>query len=120
MERTECFGFCPVFRVEIFEPADVVFHGDENVRAKGRHTGQLRDTSASELVAAFVSAGFFELREQYTGVNDAPATILTAKDRGKAKTVVFQRDAEGLPSVLPHLEARVARAVELERWVGSE
>ena len=118
MERTECFGFCPVFRVEIFESGDVVFRGDENVREKGLRRGHLMGTTARELVAAFESARFFELKDQYTGVNDAPATILAVRDGTRTKQVVFQQDSTGLPGTLVELEARVDRALDLDQWVG--
>ena len=119
MERTECFGFCPVFSVEIFETGNVVFHGVDNVREPGTHTGQLKGISVTELVDEFVCAGFFELKDQYTGFNDAPATILTLRSAGRTKRVLFQRDPKDLPKILPELEQRIAAAVQLDQWVVS-
>jgi uncharacterized protein DUF6438 len=61
LERTACFGACPVYTVAIYDDASVRWQGKANVARKGSARGRADPAKLDTLVDAFVKARFFEM-----------------------------------------------------------
>ena len=96
LERTSCFGTCPVYSVEIAANGVVTFTGKAFVR-KMNATRQINFRTFRSVVAHLDSAGFFRLNDSYhpgdpgckKAVTDAPSATLSVVDHGRSKIVSF-------------------------------
>ena len=78
LERTSCFGDCPVYTVTIDAAGTVTYDGRDHVRVTGRQTWQISMSAVSTLMAAVDRSGFSDLRDAYRTIRnpDGPATIM--------------------------------------------
>ena len=105
MSRTACFGSCPVYTVSLSGDGAVRFDGLRDVRVSGTHKWQIDAAAVEALAADMERAGFFEMRDQYSGnVTDLPTTIVVLTRGSRTKTI---RDYVGAPGALKELEARI-------------
>lgn len=83
MSRTECFGSCPVYDLEIRGDGRVLFTGVAHVRVRdGHQTKQVGRDAVAGLFAEFQSAGFFSWKDGYeTPGTDLP-TVTTSVTLG--------------------------------------
>src|SRR5262245_44768235 len=61
LERTSCFGPCPIYTVTIDSKGNVTFDGKEHVRVKGRATARVAPSRAAALLETAERIGFFSL-----------------------------------------------------------
>jgi hypothetical protein len=88
LERTECYGFCPAYRVEIRGDGTVVYDGRRFVRVTGKQTSRAPAEKVAALFEHFERAGFTAMDAEYTyPVTDNPTATLTFTVNGKAKSV---------------------------------
>ena len=60
LERTACFGTCPVYTVNILEDGTVIYEGQDFVSVTGKQTAEIPAESVGLMVNAFENAGYFE------------------------------------------------------------
>ena len=105
LERTACFGVCPVYKVAIQEDGTVQYQGWEHVRVPGAHTWQIDPAAVAALAREMQEAGFFGMKNTYTmPVTDMPTTYTTLTIGGSTKRV---KDYMGAPLALSEIEARI-------------
>jgi hypothetical protein len=124
LERTSCFGECPVYSVSIDAGGNVVYDGKRFVRVEGRQTDRIPASRAARLLATAERIGFFELRDRYrtirnpdgteTMVTDLPTTFVTITRGGKTKRV---EDYIGAPEGLKELEQEIDDLARATRWI---
>jgi hypothetical protein len=105
LERTSCFGTCPVYTVTMRSDGSVSYEGTQHVRVPGKHSWKIDPAAVLALAREMEAAGFFEMKDEYTAsITDLP-TILTTLTRGsRTKTV---KDYFGGPPKLKEIEARI-------------
>jgi hypothetical protein len=105
LERTACFGTCPVYSVAIHEDGRVVYEGRQYVRESGTHTWRIDATAVRALAAEIDKAGFFEMKNEYTApITDQPTTYTTVTIGSRTKRI---KDYYGAPTALKEIEARI-------------
>ena len=105
LERTACFGTCPAYRVEIREDGTVTYAGRDHVRVSGERTWTIDPEAVRGLAREMERAGFFEMKDSYTGgMTDLPTTYTTLTSGGRTKKI---RDYYGAPPELKEIEARI-------------
>jgi hypothetical protein len=124
LERTACFGTCPVYKVSIDAGGAVTYDGTEFVRVTGRQTARVQRAQVAALLEAAKRIGFFELRDEYrtvrnadgshTEVTDLPTAFVTIVARGRTKRV---EDYYGAPDGLRALEQLVDDTARTNRWI---
>ena len=97
MERTACFGTCPVYSVTIDAGGTVTYDGHEFVRAQGRQTARIAPSLVAGLLARAGRIHFFDMRDAYREVTkpdgsvetvtDLPTTIVNITVNGRTKRV---------------------------------
>ena len=70
LERTLCYGNCPVYSVTIDGEGNVVYEGKKFVRVEGVRMYTIPQEDVKELVAMFYGIGYFSLNDRY----DVPVT----------------------------------------------
>jgi hypothetical protein len=113
MEKTGCYGQCPVYTVKIDENGRGLFIGVENTPHLGLFSFRLRVEELEGLTATFERIGFFELEDRYYDyVTDLPTTYLTYRSGSREKKVM---DYYGAPKELKDLEKSIADLVLSKR-----
>jgi Domain of unknown function (DUF6438) len=124
LERTSCYGPCPIYSVSIDAKGRVIYEGKKFVRVAGRQSDDIPVSRVAELVATVDRIRFFELNNQYrfiqnadgstSVVTDLPTTFVTVTQGGRTKQI---EDYVGAPESLHQLEKEIDEAARTKRWI---
>ena len=124
LQRTSCFGPCPVYTVTIDARGTVRYEGEKFVRVVGRQTARIDRSLVAKLLAHAERIHFFDMRNAYrtienpdgstTMVTDLPTKIVTVTMNRRTKRV---EDYVGAPDALNAFEEAIDQAAGTQRWV---
>jgi hypothetical protein len=124
LERTPCFGACPVYKLTIHQSGQVEYEGKNHVRQKGSGTGRISAEDFVKLVKKIEEINFFSLNDRYDGKNpdgsgvtvtDLPTTKTSVTRGNRTKTVEnYFRGPKGLKE----LEDLIDDVTKSAEWVG--
>ena len=127
LERTACFGSCPMYKVEIFADGKVVFNGKEFVKRKGKVQGRITRAAVQRLVREFDRINYLNLEDDYNpgGPNcpeewtDMPSAITSLELKGRKKTIRHYYGCKGAKILdeLTALEEKIDQVAKTKRWV---
>ncbi|HJX03290.1 MAG TPA: DUF6438 domain-containing protein [Dehalococcoidia bacterium] len=119
LERTACFGACPVYSLTIFGNGSVVYEGKEHVRIKGTRETTISTEAVSQLVAEFEKAGYFSMNDSYTafGVTDMPYANTSILIGGRTKSITHYHGDRSAPQQLTDIEDRIDEIVNSAQWI---
>ena len=126
IERTPCFGTCPVYTLSLTGEGVVTFNGVRFTRT----TGQAMDTVPADSVAALLreiqGAGYFSMKDNYTpsqpdacGMHhtDAPSVTTSVKTDTQSKQIVNYHGCSGAPPALRAVEDAIDRVAGTKQWL---
>jgi hypothetical protein len=122
LERTACYGFCPVYKVTIFRDGVVEYDGEQFVKVQGRATGHLGARQLAELDALFQQNGYLQLASSYQKqtVTDLPSAFTSYSPApGRTKSVKHYLGDWSAPEALTRVEEGIDRIVHIEQWIGT-
>jgi hypothetical protein len=124
LERTSCFGSCPIYTVTIDADGTVTYVGSKFVRVVGRRTARIEPSVVASLLSRAERIRFYDMRDAYrvvrnfdgtvTIVTDLPTKIVTITANGRTKRV---EDYFGAPDALGQFEHEIDEAAGTKRWV---
>lgn len=127
LERTACYGTCPVYKVTLRRDGTVTYEGKQFVKASGRRSHKISTDRFLRLAQEIRQVGFFALQDEYshkknadgsaTFVTDLPTTITTVEAGEKRKTV---KNYFGGPKRLFDLEQLIDEIAQSNILVGGE
>jgi predicted small lipoprotein YifL len=119
LERTGCYGECPVYRLTVNSDGSVVYVGTRWVKVLGRQVYKLSEAQLLELEAAFDRANFSQLRD-YDKVEstDDDWALISYRRAGGLKRVRHYHGDNAAPPALGALEDEFDRIVDSGRFVG--
>lgn len=127
LERTACFGSCPIYKLTIFDDGQVVFEGKEFVKHPGTHTSQITKSQLEDLVRQFEKIDYFNLDENYTDDprncpeqwTDNPSAISSLNWNGKKNAVRHYYGCRGskIAEQLMDLETKIDEVVNTNQWI---
>jgi hypothetical protein len=127
LERTACFGTCPVYAVTIDAQGNVVYNGSKFVRVTGRQTGHVAVSRVAAILERAERIRFFDLNDRYreirhpdgttSTVTDLPTTFVTIRRGDRIKRV---EDYYGGPKELGDLERLIDETAQTRQWVATE
>jgi hypothetical protein len=119
MERTICYGSCPVYRITILGNGTVIYMGERFVTVDGIRIDSISREKVKELVDAIEQADFFSLGD-FTAYNitDAADAITTVLIKGRLKTVRHYYGDRAAPRSLTELESKIDAIVDSQKWTG--
>ena len=116
LERTACYGRCPVYSVTIDAKGNVTYDGTQFVRVVGRQTDRIPVSRVAALVETVDRIRFFDLDDKYSQlITDLPTTFVTVTRHGRSKRI---EDYFGAPQSLKGLERQIDDTARTERWIG--
>jgi hypothetical protein len=121
LERTACYGWCPVYTLTIHRDGRVEYHGEEFVKQRGSAAAELTPGQIDELDRAFATAQYFSLGSDYTheDATDASSAITSYRKDGRDKKIAHYHGDEHAPDALTTLENAIDSIVGTERWIGT-
>lgn len=122
LQRTPCYGTCPVYTVTITGNGDVSFIGTKFVYKEGEMRKKISVDSVRTLVNLFRSNEFFSLKDTYDNraMSDAPTIIVTYSSTKSKKVVQHYTGDMSAPESLKTLENAIDRISTIREWVETD
>ena len=124
LERTSCYGECPVYKLTIHGDGSVDYEGRKFVRVTGKQKTKIKPSEVESLLQEFKELDYFGLDDDYSTIRnsdgtvsvatDLPTTIVSLSADGRSKEVV---DYVGAPEKLRFLERKIYELAGSKRWV---
>jgi hypothetical protein len=115
LERTGCYGTCPVYKLAIKDDGSFRYHGGAYVERLGDHTGKITREQFTMLAKFAVESRFMTLNADYTAeVTDMETVITTVVMDGQKKTV--QDYAGAGPERLQKFQTMIAESLKNAKW----
>ena len=126
LERTACFGRCPVYRISVTMAGAVTYEGRADVRRIGTVAAEISPDSVAALLREMEQAGYFTFSDRYAVseptcrryTTDSPTAISSATFRGRTKRIQHDYGCGGVPGALTVLEQRIDEVLGSEQWTG--
>lgn len=126
LERTPCFGGCPVYTIAVSASGAVAYQGRAHVRRLGTATGKISKEQVDSLLYALDRAGYFSFADKYVPsertcgryATDSPSAISTVIHRGRKKTIAHDYGCGSAPGALVVLERRIDEVLGSGQWTG--
>ncbi len=124
LERSACYGNCPVYKLTIYGDGRLEYVGETNVKLKGNKQAAIDAGDFKSLVSEFDKASYFST-DQYTEKNcscrfctDMPTVTTEIQVRGSTHRVEHYYGCTCAPKTLWVLEQAIDKIVRTERWIG--
>ena len=125
LERTPCFGSCPVYIISVSPSGLVSFEGKAHVSQLGAATGHIPRQRVDSLLVELEQAGYLGFASRYAlsepacgrYVTDLPSAISSATIRGQTKRIEHDHGCGGAPGALAVLEKRIDEVLGSDRWI---
>ena len=126
LERTACFGACPVYRISVSPEGLINYEGRAHVRQLGRATAQISPERVNALLSELEKAGYFSLAGRYTPAEpvcgrystDSPSIITSVQYDNRSKRIEHDHGCGAAPRALAVLEQRIDEVLGSARWTG--
>ena len=127
LERGACYGFCPVYKLTIFDNGKVVYEGKDYVKQKGRAEARITKAALQTLIGEFNKIDYFKLEDEYVSGEktcpqewtDAPSAVTSLSLNGKTKRIRHYHGCRGTTVLeqLTALENKIDEVVNTKRWI---
>jgi hypothetical protein len=126
LERTACFGACPVYRLSVTADGSISYEGRAHVRQLGPASGRVAPERLEQLLSELEHAGYFSFADRYTpaepvcgrATTDSPTAITSIRFKGRAKRVEHYYGCGNAPGALAVLEQRIDEVLGAAQWTG--
>ena len=126
LERTPCFGSCPVYRVTISRSGLVHYQGKRFVADSGADSARISADSVAGLLKELQQSGYFEFDERYVSgapacglyATDLPSAMTSVDDGNRSKHIQHDHGCSDAPKALAGLEKRIDEVAGTSRWTG--
>jgi hypothetical protein len=117
LERTGCFGFCPIYTVTLFRDGKAGYHGEAFVKNTGDFTGSIHISAFGRLCYLLERLGFWELEPEYNAPwTCSPTAYLRVWRAGEADPIVVKDYGEYGPIDLWALQQAVDAVADRIEW----
>ena len=118
LERTACFGVCPVYKLTIHGDGRVIYEGIRCVRIEGTRTTTISENKSEQLMTEFQKIDYFSLKDSYEEHNatDMPSAFTSLTIDGKTKTVRHYHGDFSAPKKLTELENQIDQIINSDQW----
>jgi hypothetical protein len=126
MQRGNCEGGCPVYRILIFGNGDVIWQGRSGVARRGIVQDAIQPDAIRALIRDFELLDYFKLDDIYgyhgsscrASLPYKPMVILSYSIAGRSRILWHHEGCLGeISEKLRALEDSIDRAVNAERWI---
>ena len=105
LEKTACFGRCPVFKIIIYNNGECLYNGIKFVKKSGKYNLKINKQEINKILSQAKKIGFDNLQNEYSErITDLPTTYIMINNK-KIK------DYYGAPSELKGLEKLIEEII---------
>jgi hypothetical protein len=127
LERTACFGTCPMYKLTIASDGDVTFVGQRFTRTTGTAQGRISPNEFRRLVEEFEKINYFSLPDSFSPgtpqcprrITDMPSANTSIRWQGKTKSVAHYHGCgdAGVLQKLTALENKIDEVAGTQKWI---
>ena len=119
LERTACFGACPVYSLMIKGDGTVIYAGEDFVKTEGIQETKISMDAINQLILEFDKVDYFSLKDSYTsfGKSDMPSANTSISIGGTTKAVKHYLGDPNAPKQLTELENKIDEIVNSAQWI---
>ncbi len=129
LQRTACFGACPIYTVTVHGDGSVDYKGIRYVAEVGMRHSKISSDAVKFLSGAFERVPFMTLQDSYASKEDGctelwtdnPSLIIRLKSSTKNKQIRYYAGCHGVKDIpaINWLAATIDIVAKTEQWVGS-
>lgn len=120
IERTACFGRCPVYVASITKDGSLSYRGESDTPRVGQHSGTIYGSGFNYLAGLADELGIYGLEDSYSvPVTDNPTVYVALTRNGKKKIIHHYAPRLSGPLRLNLFEQEIDRAIEAAEWASS-
>lgn len=113
LERTPCYGSCPIYKMSIYSDGTAVYYGERFVNNIGSYSFRVSKETIDYILNRAIEINFFQLENQYTeNISDLPKTITYIKNGKEKKKVI---NYYGAPKKLREFESLVDGCIDYRK-----
>lgn len=115
IERTPCFGTCPIYTMEIYDSGYTEYRGRRFVDNVGRFYAKVDQGKLQAIRDKAIEIGYFDMQDEYPSeIADFPSTITTVKIDGKRKRIFNKQNA---PRKLNEFQSYIDTLFSDVKWI---
>jgi uncharacterized protein DUF6438 len=126
LERTACFGACPVYTISVSPSGEVTYEGKAHVRRMGAGTARVPRERVDSLLSELEQAGYFSFADRYLpsepacgrAATDAPTVTTSVTLAGRTKQIAHYYGCSSVPGALTILEQKIDETLNSGQWTG--
>ena len=82
LQRTACFGECPIYKFEIYSSGDCIYYGEKFVDKIGEYKFYLKKDDIDKIISKAKEINFKNMDDKYTSyITDLPTTYIKIKNK---------------------------------------
>ncbi|MCG3165768.1 MAG: hypothetical protein POELPBGB_01543 [Bacteroidia bacterium] len=114
LERTACYGQCPMYKFSIYNSGYAVYEGKRFVEKLGKYEARISKTELDEIRSKARAINYFDFKDEYPKTaSDFPATKTAVVLDGKRKDIM---DGSNAPSALKEFEKYLDSVKDSAEW----
>lgn len=114
IERTPCFGSCPIYKATFFDNGEVKYVGKHFVENIGTYTTLIAVEDLDRIGEFAAEIGYFDMEDAYpTPISDFPTCITSVNIDGKQKSIL---NGENAPRDLIGFERFLDNLLKDREW----
>jgi|SRR4051812_44991309 hypothetical protein len=125
LERTSCYGTCPIYMVTVRRDGTVTYDGKQFVKVTGHRSRKISAEQFQELAHEIQRIGFFSFKDRYSSKKNPDGSMEVVTDQPTRITTVrageFHKRVEnyyGGPESLARLEKLIDKITGSSAWTG--
>jgi Domain of unknown function (DUF6438) len=126
LERTPCFGRCPVYTISVTAAGDVTYEGKSHVKQLGTANAKIPSQRVDSLLSELDRGGYFGFADRYAAsepacgryATDSPSVLSSVTLNGKSKRIQHDYGCGSAPGALMVLERRIDEVLGSGQWTG--
>ena len=101
LDKTACFGTCPVYKIKIYNSGKATYEGLKHVKKIGLHNLTISEGEKNIILTNEKKIGFSKMKDEYTEkITDLPTTYIMIQNK-------MIKDYYGAPPELKELEKKI-------------
>jgi len=105
LEKTACFGTCPILKIEIYNNGAIVYNGIKHVKKIGTLNLEIQKKEIQKILLMAEEIDFYNLEKEYTErISDLPTTYIMINGK-------LIKDYFGAPKKLKDLENQIEKKI---------
>jgi hypothetical protein len=127
IERSSCYGPCPVYRFTMYSNGEYVWQGRAHVSVVGVVRGRMGARTFAKAMQLLVDSGYLNFNDSYQSraeceviATDNPTVVIVVSNTVRPKTITHYRGCRGFArqEVLTELEDNLDAVFETRKFTG--